>query len=180
MFSKPNALVYVHRSGLILYGKHIPQVRLAFPPEQAINLEIPNTRAFAQLCQDFFAGHNVRRTRALVVLDYSVVFEKKVALDKSGQPDTLSEAFEAAIPFEAAQRAHLTVHSPDLLRLFATNKDIYQPIVDALQAAGVAKVVAVVPIALYDLAGTKQTVSALAEALFNDGGLRKRADFTTA
>ncbi|HEV7454472.1 MAG TPA: hypothetical protein VGO07_04390, partial [Candidatus Saccharimonadales bacterium] len=82
MFSKPNALVYVHHNGLVVVEKHTPQAKLKFPSELVANLEVTDTGKFLDLCQQFFAGNGLRHKRVLMVLGYNAVFEKKIELDK--------------------------------------------------------------------------------------------------
>lgn len=179
MFSKPNTLVYVHRGGVIMFAKHAPQARFSFPDKSVVNMEVLDIRAFTQLCQDFFAAHSARHTRVLVVLDYSVVFEKKIVLDETDDPKAAEDIFLQSIPLEPEQRAVLPVRTKQLWRLFATNADIYLGVRDALIAAGASKVVAAVPVAAYDLGNTKQPLHELTDTLLKDTTVRRSADFTT-
>ncbi len=177
MFSKPNTLVYVHRGGIILYGKHATQGRLQFPANTFTNLEVINSRVFTQFCQEFFAEKHVKHGRVLIVLDYSVVFEKSIAFDESGKPDMVRDAFVAAVPLEPEQRIVRTVTTTDILRIFATNGDFLTCLTEALTTAEAAKVTNIVPVAVYNLDSTKQPVSKLAELFFSDATARKAADF---
>jgi len=177
MFSKPNALVYVHRSGIIVYGKHVIQARLQFPADAVSRLEVLNSRAFAQLCAEFFIEKHLKHARVLMILDYSIVFEKSIGFDESGKPDMLAEAFISAVPLEPEQRLVRTVSSKDQLQIFATNGDLVTYITEALTAASVAKVTSIVPVAAFHLDSTKQPVSKLAELFFSDSTTRKSADF---
>jgi hypothetical protein len=179
MFSKPNALVYVHRGGIISIGKHGTQHRITFSDNLMVNLDIIDTRAFTQFCLEFFAEHSLRHMRVLVVLDYSIVFEKKIELDASGEPDALKGAFMLAVPLEPEQRATLAVRTADMLRLYATNAATYQCITEALNACGVAKITAIVPVATYNLTSAKQPLRELAEMFYKNTVARKDADFTT-
>lgn len=163
IFSKPNALVYVHRSGLIVAGRHIDYKRLLFPKDTVANMEVISPSKLIGLCQDFFTQNNLRHKRVLVVLDNDLVFGKKIELDKQGKPEALTQAFIDAMPFEPGQRACLVLQSSNLLQLLAANYDLYAAVGEALRLCGVSKVFAITPVAAYDLRGTEKKVSALVE-----------------
>ena len=177
--AKPNALVFVQRGGLMVAGKHVHQARLDFPPELVTNLELVNPTKFVEFCRQFFAGNNLQHKRVLMVLDNSLVFRKKIELDASGQPDALTEGFVAAMPFEQGTRACLAIQSKNLLQLLATNADLYNGIVAALEACGISKLVAIVPVAAYDLSGADRKISALAERFFQDTHAAKQINFAS-
>jgi hypothetical protein len=179
MFSKPNALVYVHYNGLVVVKKHAPQAKLKFPPELVANLEVTDAGNFLNLCQQFFADNGLRHKRVLMVLGYNAVFEKKIALDKAGRPNALTDAFVAAIPLEPGQRACLSLHSENQLHLFATNAGLYQPIAAALRASDAAKITAITPVAAYNFTGKERTMDVLAEHFLKDTTVRKKANFAT-
>ncbi len=179
MFSKPNAFVYVHRTAVIVVDKHGAQAQLKLPEELFANMEVADSGKLLGLCQQFFTDHGMRHKRVLMVLGYNIVFEKKIALDESGEPKALTKAFVEAIPFEPEQRVCLSVRNDNSLRLFATNADIYTTIRDALDACDAAKIVAITPIAAYDLEGSERTLGVLAERFFKDAVTRKRANFAS-
>lgn len=174
---KPNALVYVHRSGLLIAGKHIERARLAFPEEVVSHMEILQPEAFAKLCRQFFDMHGLQRKRVLMVLDNDLLFTKKIELGKTGNPDALTDAFIAAMPFEPSQRACLTIQAKSRLQLLATNARIYQATAEALHASGIAKLCAITPVAAYDLRNTERKADALVEHLLKNTHISKAANF---
>ncbi len=173
----PHALVYLHRNWLLTAGKRSGSTRFDIPETFVKNLEIIQPEQFAKACRQFFEDNKLHGKRVLVVLDPSVVFDKTIALDQSGQPDLLIQGFIDAIPFEAGRRASISVQTGSSLRLFATNPELYTSIADALHAAGVSKVVAVSPAAAYDLANDERTVSAATERFFANTALSRQANF---
>ena len=179
ILSKPNALVYVYRNGLIVAGKHITQARLSFGPELVTNLEVLNPDKLIERCRQFFTDNGLRHRRVVVVLDHSLVFEKKIELDQSGKPDVLAEAFVAAMPFEEGLRACLQVQTDKQLQLLATNARIYQSVAQALHACGVAKVVAITPVNAFVLPKEQRKVSSLVEVFLKDTASSKEVDFTS-
>jgi len=177
MFTKPNAIVYVRRTGLIVAGRRIAPARLTFPADVLANMEVLAPDKFTGGCQQFFKSHGVHGKRALVVLDGSIVFDKNIGLDKSGKPDALADAFLAAMPFEPGKRALLTLRQSDALQLYATNAELYQCLVQALRGAGAAKVTAVTPAPAYDLGQDKPQLAAAIGQFINDTSVRAQADF---
>ncbi|HSX35447.1 MAG TPA: hypothetical protein VLH84_00770 [Patescibacteria group bacterium] len=177
IFTGPNALVYVLRSGLVVAGKHIDQARLPFPDDMLHNMEVIDAPGFIELCQKFFAERGLKHKRVLVILDNSIVFKKRIKLDQTGQPGTLAGAFVEAMPFESGQRACISLANDNELQLLATNSDLYQTIVDALREIGVSKIIAVSPVAVYNLEGTNQRLSSVIDRLFKDKSSSKAANF---
>jgi hypothetical protein len=179
MFAKPNTLIYLQRSSLMLAGHHIGAARLDLPEDTVKNLAIVDKTKLLTLCEQFFADHQLDRRRIIVVLDGSVVFQKVVELDKTGQPDLLMQAFVDAMPFEPGDRACLAIEEQTSLRLFATSAKLYLAIVDALHIANVGHVMAITPAAAYELDSNNRSISAAAEHFFADSHVRKLADFRT-
>ncbi len=179
MLAKAHALVYVQRDGLVVAGKHVIQGKLTFPKDLVANMEVIDVPQLIDCCRQFFNDHHLRHKRVLMVLDSSLVFRKKIELDVSGQPDTLTEAFVAAMPFEPGSRACITIQSDKLLQLLATNATLYDTIVQALDASDAGKLVAVVPVAAFNLDGVERKISVLTERFLNDKEAVKLADFTS-
>ncbi len=177
MFSKPNALVYVLRGGLIVAGKHITQARLDFPPELVANMEIRDSGAFIEYCQRFFIDNGLRHKRVLVVFDNSVVFKKSIGLDQSGKPSALADAFVDAMPFQQGQRACLILQTNSDLQLFGINASLCQSVAEALRGSSVRKIVAMSPVAVYNIVGPNQKLSALIDRFFKDASSSKVANF---
>lgn len=177
MLFQPTTIVFLQRGGLLVAGRRVKSTRFAFTDELIHNLEVQNRIKLVESCRQFFAASGLRGKRVLLVLDYSVVFEQTIKLDKSGQPDKLLEGFVAAMPFAEGQRACLGVESGSELRLFATNAALYEAVSDALRAAGTSSISAVIPIAAYNLGDKERTVNAATEHILKDIAVEKRANF---
>jgi hypothetical protein len=177
LFYKPNAIVYIRRGGLILAGKHIKPARLTFDEAAVSNLEVRDADRYGTILQDFFEGHGVKGQRILVVLDHSVVFTKSISLDNSGKPALLAKNFVDAMPFEPGIRACLSLKSPDTLRIFAANSELYQVLVDALHGAGASKIIAVTPVAAYGIREADKLSSSIVDQLLQDNTIRGKANF---
>lgn len=178
ILSKPNALVYVMRSGLVVAGRHLKQSRLNFPAEVMHNLEVVDPEKCIDLCQQFFIENGLAHKRVLIILDNSVVFRKNIRLDESGTPDLISQAFVAAMPFEEGQRACLNIQAENLLQLVAVNSHIYEAIAEALRAAGVAKLMGIIPVAAYDLTNTDRKLSSLVDQFLKGTDASHQSDFS--
>lgn len=177
MLFKADTIIFLQRSGLLITGKRMSSVRFEFPADMVQNLEVTQAEKLTSACQQFFSEHGLRGKRVILVLDYSVVFEKTIALDKTGQPDKLLEGFVAAMPFDTGKRACLGVEAGSELHLYATNVDLYSAIEAALQAANVSGITAITPIAAYGLGDKERTLSAATTRILKDASVSKQANF---
>ncbi len=173
---KPNTLVFIRRSGLIVAGKRISPTRLTFGAKQVNNLEILDNTGLSEQCQAFFSDQGFRHKRVLVVLDHDIIFEKTLAADEMGNRAEILDQFIAAMPFEAGKRAYVTVTTRGDVRLYATNYELYSIITAALEATGVSKITAVTPVNLYGLEPGRPLNDIVAK-LLKDATIRKQADF---
>ena len=180
MLFKPNILILVQRGGLLAAGRRPPSSKLSFPDELVHNLEVLQYDKLVEHCQHFFKDKGIRSKRVQIVLDYSVVFEKVIELDKTGKPDVIMEGFIGAMPFEPGKRACVAVQSATDLHLYATNAELYQAVADALKAAGAGTLLAITPIAAYNLADDQRTVKAATELILKNNDVAKQANFRDA
>jgi len=176
IFSKPNAIVYIRRNGLVVAGKKLTPARMAFDTEQMDNLEIRKDATFSESLTDFFTKNSLKGKHVLMVLDDSVVFTKTVAIDSDGQPGAITDAFIDEMPLDPGKRACLRVLGETELKLYATNGQLYMAIAEALDHAGVAKVLAVTPATAYASTDSKQ-LSAAIQQYINDTSVRSQANF---
>ncbi len=179
MFFNPNTIIFMQRSGLLVSGRRLPSMRLDFPDDIVHNLEVVVPGKLASLCQKFFAERELHGKRLLIVLDYSVVFEKTIELDQSGKPDLIMEGFVAAMPFEPGQRACLAYQSGSSLRLFATNADLYQAVANALSAANAGSLAAITPIAAYNLGNDQRTIRTASDYILKQNDISHQLDFNS-
>ena len=179
ILNKPNALVYVHRGGLIVAGKRIEYSRLLFPSDLVSNLEVQNTTKLIELCRQFFTEKGLEHKRVLMVLDNDLIFGKKIDLDSTGKPDALTEAFVEAMPFDEGKRACLAIQTGGLLQLLGTNAGLYQDIAEALNLCGITKLFAITPVAAYDLSGTDRKVSSLTDHFLKNAEAARLVDFSS-
>ncbi|HWT55732.1 MAG TPA: hypothetical protein VN031_01720 [Candidatus Microsaccharimonas sp.] len=180
LFSKPNAIVYVRRGGLVVAGKKIAPARLTFAPEQVRDLEVLRDESFTENLRDFFTEHGLKGKHVLMVLDDSVVFTKSVALDEDGQPGAIADAFIDQMPFSPGKRACLRFSQDSKLNIYATNGQLYLAIAEALDQAGAAKLLAITPAAAYPSDGSKQQLAAAIQQYINDTSVRANANFQNA
>jgi hypothetical protein len=176
VFSKPNAIIYVRRSGLVTAGKKLAPARLTFNPEQMSNLEVLQDTSFSETLQDFFAKNGLKGKHVLMVLDDSVVFTKTVALDSDGQPGAVADAFIDEMPLDEGKRACLRVLTESELKLYATNSQLYGAIADALDQVSIAKLLAVTPASAYPPSDSKQLAAAIQQYI-HDTSVRSQANF---
>jgi hypothetical protein len=179
MFKRPNAIIYVRRSGLVVAGKRLSPARTSFDPAQFENLEILDHEAFIAHCQKFFEDHDIRGKHILMVLDNSLIFSKSAPIENAQDAVQLREAFIAAMPLEPGQKAIVTNQSAEGIDIYATNADIYTDITEAIHLAGAGRLLAITPATAYDTpAGSK--LSAAIQTYINDDSVRSSASFTSA
>lgn len=179
IFSKPNAIIYVRRGGLVVAGKKVAPARLTFPAEYIQNMEVLRDEAFTETLRDFFVEHGLKGKHVLMVLDDGIVFTKSVALDADGKPGAIADAFIEQMPLSPGKRACLRVHRDSELNLYATNGDLYLAIADALDQANIAKLLAITPAAAYPTDSSKQLAAAIQEYV-NDTNVRAHVNFQDA
>lgn len=181
IFSKPNAIVYVRRSGVIIAGKKLTPARYNFPVEHIENLEILDEYAFTESLQSFFTEHSMKGKHVLMVLDDSVVFIKPVKIDgdhaKDQKPAHIADAFIEQMPLSPGQRACLRVLQPQNHTLYGTNGDLFKAIAAALDGAGVSKVLAITPAAAYSSENGKQQLATAVQQYISDTNVRTIANF---
>jgi len=178
IFSKPNAIVYVRHNGLIVAGKKLAPARLTFKPEELENMEVIDVNAFTDTLRSFFVEHDLKGKHVLMVLDDGVVFSKSVARDDDNKPADIAQAFIDAMPLNPGQRACLRVLNESELTLYGTNGDLYVAIAEALDEAGVAKLLAITPATAYPAPeGGTQQLAAAVQQYVNDTAVRSQANF---
>ncbi|MGH7241212.1 MAG: hypothetical protein ACREGB_02880 [Candidatus Saccharimonadales bacterium] len=180
IFSKPNAIVYVRRGGLVVAGKKIAPARLSFAVEQVQDMEILRDEPFTENLRDFFVEHGLQGRHVLMVLDDSIVFTKTVALDEDGQPGAIADKFIEQMPLSPGKRACLRISGTSKLDLYASNGQLYTAIAEALNQAGVTKLLAITPAAAYPNNGSKQQLAAAIQQYINDTAVRSSANFQNA
>lgn len=184
LFSKPNAIVYLRRSGLIIAGKKLTPARYNFLPEHIENLELTNSLGFITALSEFFIEHAIKGKHVLMVLDDSVVFIKSLesrpedTTDKT--PAKSTDGFIEQMPLSPGQRACLRVTRSAEHNLYGTNADIYKAVAEALDQAGVAKVLAITPAAAYPSENGKQQLAAAVQQYITDTAVRSSANFQNA
>ncbi|MEO6761552.1 MAG: hypothetical protein ABI220_04230 [Candidatus Saccharimonadales bacterium] len=178
MFSRPSAIIFLRRNSLIVVGRHISAAKLNLPVDIVNNMEVLDRERLVSACQDFFADHDLKSKRCLLVLDQSVVFTKTLEHKKGDDSTSALESYISAMPFEPGKRACLGVEQDDRLLLFATNAELYQTIAEALKLSGAGKLVAITPIAAYEL-GKDSESGAAVKRLIEDKIVHAQADFST-
>lgn len=184
IFSKPNAIVYLRRSGLIIAGKKLTPARYSFLPEHIENLDITDTSGFTRALREFFSAHSMNGKHVLMVLDDSVVFMRSGKSDSDTASEGASvkpmDSFIEQMPLNPGQRACISVKSDIDSSLYGTNAELYMTVADALDQAGVAKVLAITPAAAYPSESGKQQLAAAVQQYITDTAVRSSANFQNA
>lgn len=179
MFTKPNAIIYARRSGLVIAGKRLAPARTSFDASYFDNLEVRDHEAFIAHCQKFFADHQLKGKHILIVLDSSLVFTKSAQTETSQQGAAIRDDFAAVMPLEPGKKAIITNQSHEGIDIYATNADIYTDIMEAVHRSGAGRVLAITPGPAYDTAPTSK-LSAAIQTYVSDTSVRGSANFMAA
>lgn len=179
MFSKPNAIIYVRRSGLVLAGKKLAPARMNFEASYFENMDVRDHEAFIDHCRKFFEEHNLKGKHILLVLDNSLIFSKSARLENTQEGRQVRDDFVAAMPLEPGQKAIISNLAPDGIDIYATNAAIYTDISEAIHAAGAGRVLAITPAPAYDTPDGGK-LSAAIQTYVNDTAVRGSANFAAA
>jgi hypothetical protein len=177
IFSKPNAIIYVRRSGLIIAGKKMTPARMTFNQDHVQDLEVIDDEAFTEALRTFFVEHGLKGKHALMVLDDSVVFTKSVTIAADSKPADVADDFIESMPLNPGQRVCLRVLNESELNLYGCNGQLYITIADALDQAGAARLLAITPATAYPSEGGKQPLAAAVQQYVSDTAVRGSANF---
>ena len=179
MFKKPNAIIYVRRSGLVLAGKRLAPARTNFDVAYFENMEVRDHESFISHCQKFFEDHQLKGKHILMVLDNSLIFSKSQQLESPQQAGQVSDEFAAVMPLEPGKKAIIKNQAADGVDLYATNADIYTDITEAIHRAGAGRLLAITPATAYDTPDGGK-LSAAIQTYVNDTTVRSGANFMSA
>lgn len=170
-------LIYFRRNNILVAGKRIAAAKLSISADSVNNMEVLDTEKFIESCQKFFSSRKVHGKRALLVLDQSIVFTKTVDIGKDDDPRQIVNDFIEAMPLGPGKRVCAQFREENRLYIFATNAELYQPVVEALRLSGIGKLTAITPAAAYKLASS--TAGTAVDKFLNDKEIREKIDFSS-
>jgi hypothetical protein len=179
MFKKPNAIIYVRRSGLVLAGKRLAPARTSFDDKYFENMEVLNHEGFIAHCQQFFEEHGLKGKHILMVLDNSIIFSKSSRVENASEAAQIRDDFLAAMPLEPGTKAIVSSQSADGIDIYATNSDIYTDITEAIHRSGAGRLLAITPATAYDTPDGGK-LSAAIQTYVNDTAVRGSSNFMSA
>jgi hypothetical protein len=166
MFSKTIA-INLSRDSLSFYTFEGEPLVLRLDEQTLKDLEIEDARRLENHIADFVSTNNLGGRAALLVLSDEILFRKSFPRSENEQNEV--EAFINEVPFPPDKLARLTPTTSTEINVIATNKDLYEVIVNSLKRNKI-KVVNVIP--RYFLKGGNITDESIKEALDNDTGLQ--------
>jgi hypothetical protein len=179
MFKKPNAIIYVRRSGLVVAGKRLAPARTSFDAAYFENMEVRDREGFIAHCRKFFEDHGLKGKHILMVLDNSLIFSKSSRIENPGDGARLRSDFIAAMPLDPGKKAIISSRSADGIDIYATNADIYTDITEAIHQSGAGRLLAITPATAYDTPEGGKLATAI-QTYVNDTAVRSTANFTAA
>jgi hypothetical protein len=172
---KPNAVLFVGRNAISSHPIGNPD-SLVLPEEIFKYLEVLDAQKLTEVVTDYANKCNLRGKRVVVVLHKDTIFQKSVELVEGSNPDTITTDYEHTIPFPLEKRHAVGLKQKDRLYLFGANKELYELLVTALQAAG-AKVHAVVPGIVYGLTSEGKLTHSRLQQMYEARALTAAVNF---
>src|SRR3990167_10473985 len=148
-FSKPFYILRNRNSIALFDGKSTESMAtIEIPKDVEKNEEIINLAKFQNLINDQVKNLVSKGQKVVILLADEVIFQKTIPSTDSRPQDQQIQSFLEDVPFDPAKIAQQQIQTQEGLLLFATNCDLFDPIVTALEKIG-ASTQAVLPISLF-------------------------------
>ncbi len=149
--AKPRLLFYLKPQGLEVYSdQNQGSANLNFPPQLVRHQEVFDGEQFLASLEKFLTELGVADLPIIILISKPLIYAKQFVYQQTGVDRNLVEDFINTVPFDNAQIAQIELSGRDSLLILATNRLLYQKIVDIAQKLG-AKVEAVVPDTVFNL-----------------------------
>lgn len=130
LFSSNPSVIYIRKNSLIFYISSSKK-QLELPSNIASDITIKDPIMYQKLVEEFISGNHIKKTKVLIILSPEVTFQKIIPPSEIKNLSTLSQAFSEMIPSDALITKNIPM--PDGIHLIATNKRIYQILIDKLR-----------------------------------------------
>jgi hypothetical protein len=128
MFNQ-SAIFFISKNYIILFSKNNSSQSLDIKACIA-NQEVLDPADYIKLVSDFIESLKIKTSKAYIAIDQTLTFEKY--LDEPPTPEQQSQ-FASQLPFDPKQLSFATTTAENKNLLIATNKYIYQALVDVLE-----------------------------------------------
>jgi len=144
-FDSLKTIFYLKDKSLLIYSDKLSDgfIKWDFPPRLVENLEIQDQTAFTDQLTAWISGAKLGKQKALIVLSEEVLFSKTLSSDDRNTASSV-ESFLNEIPFDSEKVAKIYFSADSGIVLAATNKELYQTVIGALEKLGW-EIAAVVP-----------------------------------
>jgi hypothetical protein len=172
---KPNTILYVQRSSLMLLPKS-SRAELKLSDDVWKYLEIRDEKRLREQVAEFVQKSGLRGKRVLIILNKDVVFQKAATIADGATIEALTADFEHIIPFDPVNQRAVAYRQKEKLFLFGANRLLYQLLTDCLEQAG-AKVVGVTPAVMYGVTEPAKLTPAKFDQICDASSLTKAVNF---
>ncbi len=128
--SKDTAIYYITKSNILLITRKNGLQKLDIKPF-VVNQEVLDLNIFIKSLSKFISVLNVRKAKALILVDQSLTYDKEVEAKEVTQE--ILEQFSQELPFDAKELEIANIKRENKNILIATNKYIYQSLIEALR-----------------------------------------------
>lgn len=130
LFSSHSSVIYIKKNSLVFYISS-SEKQLELPSDIASDIDIKDPLKYQKLIEDFTTGSHIKKTKVLIVLSPEVTFQKIIPVSEIKNLAALSQAFTEIIPSDTLVTKNIPM--ADGIHLLATNKKIYQLLIDKLK-----------------------------------------------
>ena len=182
MFFSSKLIIYLRRNTLEVYRQNSQGSlgKLEFALSTTRDEEVINQTKFEESIFTFLTKLALKEKKALIILSDEVLFAKTIPLSNEETEAKQAEDFFNQVPFDPQKVAQKTVKTKNGVSLFATNKNLFLAVLNALGKMQI-DVDAVVPATMF---GITQSTAALPKADLNkitsDSSIIEASDFLSS
>lgn len=176
LFHSSKIVAYLQKRTLELFSESEDEKEvLEFPDGNIQNLKVANEEEFKQQIVDFLVRTSFKKRKTLLVLGNNLLHETTFLFSEKEQMAEKAKKFFESVPFDQVDISKKTLTNDKDVFLIATNRNIYEVVMDAFNAVGweIEKVVPVSPFSIRDKKADRDTIL----ALLKDKNLLSTADF---
>jgi hypothetical protein len=176
LFKKP-LVCYLKSASLEVFDTNKnTQHKFSFPPEFVKHAEIVGESKFQEQLQKFFEGLNLKKGKGIILLASEIVYINSIDITANNEKGE-TDKFLNVVPVNKSNISTFSLHKNNKVLILATNKKLYEKVVDALRAINI-KIFSVAPITAFD---DRTTVTELtpddARKISGDNELLQRFNF---
>lgn len=149
--AQPKLLFYLKAEVLEVYSDQTEgSANFTFPLDIVRHQEVRDGKGLTDNLEKFFSDLSISELPIIILISKALLYSKQLAESQTGIDRNLIEDFLDSVPFDNSQLAKLELSGQDSVLVVATNRLLYQKIMEAAQSVG-GRVEAVVPEIIFNL-----------------------------